>query len=69
MALGLSIIFGMLRIVNFGPDGFAVSPAANVSGWYEAGVRQFHFVKAGTVKFTLTYPDREIRTFTVVVTK
>jgi len=58
-----------LRIVNFGPDGFTVSPAANVSGWYEAGIRQFHFVKTGTVRFTLTYPDRETRTFTVVVNK
>jgi hypothetical protein len=58
-----------LRIVNFGPDGFAVSPAANVSGWYEAGVRQFRFVKTGTVRFTLTYPDAESRTFTVVVNK
>jgi hypothetical protein len=59
----------MLRIVNFGPDGFTVSPAANVSGWYEAGERQFHFVKTGTVRFTLTYPDRETRTLTVVVNK
>ena len=59
----------MLRIVNFGPEGFAVSPAANVSGGYEAGVRQFHFVKTGTVRFTFTYPDRETRTFTVVVNK
>jgi hypothetical protein len=59
----------MLRIVNFGPDGFAVSPAANVSGWYEAGERQFHFVKTGTVKFTLTYPDGGTRTLTVVVNK
>jgi hypothetical protein len=59
----------MLRILNFGPDGFTVSPAANVSGWYEAGERQFHFVKTGTVTFTLTYPDRETRTFTVVVNK
>jgi hypothetical protein len=59
----------MLRIVNFGPDGFAVSPAANVSGWYEAGERQFHFVKTGTVRFTLTYPDGGTRTFTVVVNK
>jgi hypothetical protein len=61
----------MLRIVNFGPDGFTVSPAANVSGWYwqEGGERQFHFVKVGTVTFTLTYPDGGIRTFTVVVNK
>ena len=59
----------MLRILNFGPDGFAVSPAANVSGWYEAGERQFYFVKTGTVRFTLTYPDGGIRTFTVVVNK
>ena len=58
-----------LRIVNFGPDGFTVSPAANVSGWYEASLRQFHFVKTGTVRFTMTYPDRETRTFTVVVNK
>jgi hypothetical protein len=49
----------MLRIVNFGPDGVAVSPAANVSGWYEAGERQFHFVKIGTVRFTLTYRTAE----------
>jgi hypothetical protein len=56
-----------LRIVNFGPDGFAVSPAANVTGWYEAGVRQFRLVKAGTVRFTLTYPDGGTRTLTVVV--
>jgi hypothetical protein len=59
----------MLRIVNFGPEGFAVSPAANVSGWYEGGVRQYHFVKTGIVRFTMTYPDREARTFTVVVNK
>jgi hypothetical protein len=59
----------MLRIVNFGPDGFAVSPAANVSGWYQDGERQFHFVKTGTVRFTLTYPDGGTRTFTVVVNK
>jgi hypothetical protein len=58
-----------LRIVNFGPDGFTVSPAENVAGWYEAGVRQFHFVRTGTVRFTLTYPDHETRTFTVVVNK
>jgi hypothetical protein len=58
-----------LRIVNFGPDGFTVSPAANVSGWYEAGVRQFHLVRTGTVRFTLTYPDGGVRTFTVVVNK
>ena len=59
----------MLRVVNFGPDGFAVSPAANVSGWYQDGERQFHFVKTGTVTFTLTYPEGWIRTFTVVVNK
>jgi hypothetical protein len=56
-----------LRIVNFGPEGFSTSPAANVSGWYEAGVRQFRFVKTGTVRFTLTYPEGGTRTFTVVV--
>jgi hypothetical protein len=59
----------MLRIVNFGPDGFTVSPAANVSGWYQDNERQFHFVKTGTVTFTLTYPDGGTRTFTVVVNK
>jgi hypothetical protein len=58
-----------LRVVNFGPDGFSVSPAANVSGGYEAGVRQFRFVKTGTVRFTWTYPDGGTRTFTVVVNK
>jgi hypothetical protein len=58
-----------LRIVNFGPDGFTVSPAANVSGWYEGGVRQYRLVKTGTITFTLSYPDRETRTFTVVVNK
>jgi hypothetical protein len=58
-----------LRIVNFGPDGFTVSPAANASGWYEAGVRQFHLVRTGTVRFTLTYPDGGVRTFIVVVNK
>ena len=56
-----------LRIVNFGPGNFTVSPAANVSGWYEAGVRQFRFIRTGTVRFTLTYPDGGTRTFTVVV--
>jgi hypothetical protein len=59
----------MVRILNFGPDGFAVSPAANVSGSYEAGERQLHLVKTGTVTFTLTYPEGWIRTFTVVVNK
>ncbi|HEU5111087.1 MAG TPA: hypothetical protein VFT95_21305 [Micromonosporaceae bacterium] len=59
----------MLRIVNFGPDGFTVSPTANVSGWYQDGERQFTFVKTGTVTFTLTYPDGGTRTFTVVVIK
>jgi hypothetical protein len=59
----------MLRILNFGPDGFTVSPAANVSGGYEAGERQFYFVKTGTVTFTLSYPDGGTRTFTVVVNK
>jgi hypothetical protein len=58
-----------LRILNFGPDGFTVSPAANVSGWYEAGVRQFHLVKTGTVRFTLTNPDGGVRIFTVVVNR
>jgi hypothetical protein len=59
----------MLRVVNFGPDGFSVSPAANVSGGYQDGERQFHFVKTGTVRFTWTYPDGGTRTFTVVVNK
>jgi hypothetical protein len=59
----------MVRIVNFGPDGFTVSPAANVSGWYQDGERQFHLVKTGTVTFTLTDPDGWIRTLTVVVNK
>jgi hypothetical protein len=59
----------MLRILNFGPDGFTVSPAASVSGWYQAGERQFHFVKTGTVTFSFTYPDGGTRTFTVVVNR
>ena len=59
----------MLRIVNFGPDGFSVSPAANVSGGYQDGERQFRLVKTGTVRFTWTYPDGGTRTFTVVVNK
>jgi hypothetical protein len=59
----------MLRIVNFGPDRLAVSPAANVSGWYEGGVRQLTFVKTGTVTFTFTYEGTQTRTLTVVVNR
>jgi len=59
----------MVRIVNFGPDGLSVSPAANVSGWYLDGERQFNLVKTGTVRFILTYPDGGTRTFVVVVIK
>ena len=59
----------MLRIEHLGPDGLTVSPQANVSGWYEAGVRELTFVKTGTVTFTATFGDQASRTLTVVVIK
>ena len=59
----------VLRIENHGPDGFAVSPASNVSCWYEAGIRECRFLRAGTVTFTLTNEGQEDRTLKVVVVR
>jgi hypothetical protein len=59
----------VLRIENHGPDGFAVSPANNVSCWYEAGIRECRFLRAGTVTFTLTYEGQQDRTLKVVVVR
>jgi hypothetical protein len=59
----------VLRIENHGPDGFAVSPAKNVSCWYEAGIRECRFVRAGTVTFTLSYEGLQDRTLKVVVVR
>lgn len=59
----------VLRVENLGPDGFSVKPSGTVSCWYEAGVRECRFVKAGTVTFTITRPEVEIRSLTVVAIK
>lgn len=55
----------VLRVESFGPEGFSVDPRANVSCWYEAGVRECRFVKTGTVDFSMA--AAELRTLTVVV--
>jgi len=57
----------VLRIENLGPEGLIVEPRGLVSCWYEGGVRECTFVKAGTVSFTVhRSPESEIRSLTVV---
>jgi len=55
----------VLRFENHGPDDFSVEPSGVVSCFYEAGVRECRFVKAGTVTFTILL-TQETRTLTVV---
>jgi hypothetical protein len=58
----------VLRIANNGPGGFTVSPAENASCFYEAGVRECRFLKAGTVTFSVTNPN-EVRRLIVVAVR
>jgi hypothetical protein len=57
----------VLRVENLGPDGLTVNPADLVSCWYEGGVHECRFVKAGTVRFTMT--STQNHSLTVVVIK
>jgi hypothetical protein len=56
----------VLRLTGHGPGNFTVTPSANVSCWYEAGVRECTFLRTGTVTFTVVKPN-ETRPLIVVV--
>jgi hypothetical protein len=57
---------GVVRVINLGPEGFAVTPSGAVTCSYEAAVRECRFTRAGTVTFTTTHGDDEPRTQKVV---
>jgi hypothetical protein len=57
----------VVRVENFGPDGFSVTPSGAVSCRYEAAVRECRLDRVGTVTFTIARPGMEVRTLTVVV--
>jgi hypothetical protein len=56
----------MLRVTNHGPEGFSASPDGIVACQYEAGTGVCRFLKAGTVRLTITNPN-EVRPLTIVV--
>jgi hypothetical protein len=59
---------GVLRVENFGPDGFTQSPQDKADCNYAAGVRSCRLLYPGTVRFT-TDNGRQVRELTLEIAR